>query len=96
MSKILQGKVISNKMINTAVVVVSRVVPHPIYQKLLRKNKKFKVDTKGHKVTIGQTVKIIETRPMAGDKHFAIFTADKKTEPVVKEKTVTAQKEKKS
>lgn len=77
MSKILTGKIISNKMIGTAIVEVTRVVPHPLYKKLLTKSKKFKVDTKGQKVELGQTVKIIETRPVSADKHFALITMDK-------------------
>jgi small subunit ribosomal protein S17 len=80
MSKTLQGKVVSNKMQNTVVVEVFRRVPHPLYKKLLKKSKKFKVETKGEKFEIGQTVKIIETSPISKDKHFAILTTGKSTE----------------
>lgn len=78
MSKILQGKVISNKMQNTVVVEVLRSIPHPMYKKLLRKSKKYKVETHGQKTEIGETVKIVEVSPISKDKHFALFESDKK------------------
>lgn len=96
MSKILQGKVISNKMKGTAVVEVSRIFPHPLYKKLLKRSKKYKVDAKGEKLEVGLIVKIIETRPIAKDKHFAIYTnAKKPAQPSTKAKTTRAKKEKK-
>ena len=79
MSKILQGKVVSNKMTGTVIVEVKRLVPHPLFKKLLKKSKKFKVATNGQKVEIGTNVKIIETRPIAKDKHFALIPDEKQT-----------------
>ena len=72
MAKILTGKVISIKMQDTAVVQVTRFVPHPLYKKLMKRSKNFKVDSKGVELTVGQEVKILETKPMAKDKHFRI------------------------
>lgn len=93
MAKILQGKVISNKMNSTAVVEVSRRVPHRLYKKILKISKKYKVETNGQKLEVGQIIKIIGTRPTAKDKHFAIFTDEKKsTEPTVKAKKTTGTK----
>jgi len=77
MSKVLTGKVISVKMKNTAVVEVTRFVPHPLYKKLLQKSKKFKVDSRGVSLTVGQEVKIVETKPTAKDKHFKILEEKK-------------------
>lgn len=97
MSKILQGKVISNKMNGTAIVEVSRRVPHQLYRKILRISKKFKVATYGQKLEVGQAIKIIEIRPIAKDKHFAIYLDEKKSvESTVKSKTGKAKKEKKA
>lgn len=94
MAKILQGKVISNKMNGTAVVQVSRRVPHKLYRKIIKTSKKYKVATNGQKLEVGQIVKIVETRPISKDKHFAIFTDDKKiAEPTVKTKAIKAKKE---
>ncbi len=72
MAKILTGKVISIKMQDTAVVEVSRRVPHPLYKKLLKKGKHFNVDTKGQTVTVGDDVRIIETKPISKTKFFVI------------------------
>ena len=78
MAKILQGKVVSNKMTGTVVVEVERLIPHPLFKKLLKRSKKFKVATNGQKVEIGTRVKIIETRPIAKDKHFALISDENK------------------
>jgi small subunit ribosomal protein S17 len=72
MAKVLTGKVISMKMQNTAVVEVSRRVPHPLYKKLLKKGKHFNVDIAGKTVEIGNEVRIIEIKPMSKTKYFAI------------------------
>ncbi len=93
MAKILQGKVISNKMNGTAIVEVSRRVPHRLYRKIIKTSKKYKVATNGQKLEVGQIVKIVETRPVSKDKHFAVLTDEKSTEPTVKIKTVKAKKE---
>ncbi len=70
--KVLTGKVISTKMQNTVVVEVSRRVPHPLYKKLLKKSQHFNVDTAGHEVSVGNEVKIVETKPVSKTKYFAI------------------------
>lgn len=72
MGKILTGKVVSVGMQNTAVVEVIRKTPHPLYRKLLTRGKKYKVETKGKALVIGQEVQIQETRPIAKDKHFML------------------------
>jgi small subunit ribosomal protein S17 len=72
MAKTLTGKVISIKMQGTAIVQVTRFVPHKLYGKLLKRSKKFKVDSKGVELTVGQEVKIVETKPVSRDKHFKI------------------------
>ena len=72
MAKVLTGKVVSLKMQDTAVVEVSRRVPHPLYKKLLKKSKHFNVDTAGKTVEIGNEVKISETKPISKTKYFVI------------------------
>jgi small subunit ribosomal protein S17 len=73
MSKIITGTIISVKMENTAVVEVVRRTPHPKYKKLLRRSKHLKADTNGKKVTVGDVVQIIETRPISKDKYFRLL-----------------------
>lgn len=72
MQKTFEGKVISSKMQNTVMVEVFRRKPHPLYKKLLKRSTKFKVDTGKHSVSVGDKVRIIETRPISKDKHFKI------------------------
>ena len=72
MAKVLTGKVVSIKMQDTAVIEVSRRVPHPLYKKLLKKNKHFNVDTAGKTVEVGNEVRIVETKPLSKTKYFAI------------------------
>jgi small subunit ribosomal protein S17 len=72
MAKVLTGKVVSLKMQDTAVVEVSRRVPHPLYKKLLKKSKHFNVDTAGKTVEVGNEVKISETKPISKTKYFVI------------------------
>lgn len=70
--KKLEGKVISLKMQNTAVVEVFRTVIHPLYKKRLKRSKKYKVDLNNQKVSLGDVVKIIETKPISKDKYFIL------------------------
>lgn len=73
MQKMFEGKVVSSKMQNTAVVEVFRRKPHPLYKSLLKRSTKFKVETGGYSVNVGDKVKIIETRPISKDKYFKIM-----------------------
>lgn len=72
MAKVLTGKVISTKMQDTAVVEVTRFVPHPLYKKLLKRSKKYKVAVNGHELEVGKRVKIAETKPLSKDKYFKV------------------------
>jgi small subunit ribosomal protein S17 len=70
--KTLQGKVVSLKMNKTAVVEVSRKISHPLYKKVLKRSKRYKVDIGELILGLGQNVKIAETRPISKDKHFKV------------------------
>lgn len=78
MPKIFEGVVVSLKMQKTAVVQVSLFTPHPIYKRLIQKDKRIKADTAGLSLTIGDIVKIGQTRPISKDKHFRILEVLKK------------------
>lgn len=78
MPKVLQGVVTSTSMQNTIVVEVTRRTPHPLYKKLMKRSKKFKVDPAGMDVTVGQQVSIIETRKMSKDKYFKLKGGEEK------------------
>lgn len=73
MKKIFNGIVVSVKMNKTAVVEVIRRTPHPLYKKLLKRSKRYKVDMGELKISVGDRAKITETRPISKDKHFKIL-----------------------
>ena len=70
--KHLVGKVTSNQMTQTVVVEVTRLVRHPVYQKVIRRAKKFKVHDPGLKPKLGDEVRIEETRPISKDKRWRL------------------------
>jgi small subunit ribosomal protein S17 len=92
MAKVFTGKVVSTKMQDTAVVEVIRLLPHPLYKKLLKRSKNYKVDTKEQAVVVGQTVEIVETRPTAKDKHFKVKRVIEKTHTQTKKAEGGAKK----
>ncbi|TXH21504.1 MAG: 30S ribosomal protein S17 [Chitinophagaceae bacterium] len=59
------GIVTSNKMEKTITVAVERKVKHPIYGKFLKKTTKFHAHDENNECSIGDTVKIMETRPLS-------------------------------
>lgn len=69
--KMLTGVIVSDKMTKTVVVKVDRYVKHPKYGKYYTISKKYKAhDEAGHKV--GETVTIVECRPLSKDKKFIV------------------------
>lgn len=66
--KELIGKVLSNKMDKTVVVTVDRRVKHPLYHKVIRRRKKLYVHDEANSCNIGDTVRVIETRPLSKSK----------------------------
>lgn len=68
----LSGIVTSNKMAKTLVVEVTRQVKHPLYKKIIKKSKKFKVHSEDNQIQIGDRVKFSETRPISGAKNFKL------------------------
>lgn len=73
MAKVLQGIIVAAKMQKTIVVEVTRKTPHPLYKKLIKRSKKFLVDSGEKTYTVGEAVKIIETKPVAKNKYFKVL-----------------------
>lgn len=71
-NKVKIGTVVSAKQPNTVTVAVNRLKKHPIYQKQYRVTKKYHADTNGVELTIGDQVKIEETRPLSKTKSFRV------------------------
>ena len=63
--KIRIGKVVSNKMEKSILVSIERRVPHPIYKKYFRRTTKLMAHDEKREAGIGDTVKIMETRPLS-------------------------------
>lgn len=68
--KTITGVVVSNKMDKTAVVAVKTKVRHPLYGKMISRTAKFKVHDENNECNIGDTVSLMETRPISKDKHW--------------------------
>ena len=66
------GKVVSNKMQKTITVAVDRKVKHPIYGKFVNRTTKFKAHDETNTAGIGDTVRIMETRPLSKDKRWRL------------------------
>ena len=64
----LTGKVVSDKMDKTVVVAIERFVQHPLYQKGVKHTVKFKAHDENNEAHIGDTVQIVQTRPLSKDK----------------------------
>lgn len=70
--KIRVGVVSSNKMDKSIVVLVERKVKHPLYGKFVKKSTKFHAHDEKNECSIGDTVKIMETRPISKTKRWRL------------------------
>ncbi|MCL5676003.1 MAG: 30S ribosomal protein S17 [Patescibacteria group bacterium] len=72
MLKQLIGKIISVKMAKTVVVDVETKHPHPLYRKMLKKNKHYKAHNDIEGLAVGDKVKIGETKPISKEKTWKV------------------------
>jgi len=70
--KIWQGRVTSDKMAKTVVVTVENRVRHPLYGRTMSRRTKFKAHDEADEARVGDTVEIIECRPISKEKRFRI------------------------
>jgi small subunit ribosomal protein S17 len=66
------GVVVSNKMDKTVIIKVERRVLHPKYQKIVRKFKKLAAHDQENTCNIGDTVRVLETRPLSATKRWRV------------------------
>jgi small subunit ribosomal protein S17 len=71
--RIKQGRVTSNKMDKTIVVVAETRVPHPVYQKVVRQSRRFKAHDEANTAGIGDLVRIQECRPYSKEKRWRLL-----------------------
>jgi small subunit ribosomal protein S17 len=66
------GLVVSDKMQKTVVVAIERRVPHPVYGKMMTRTTRLKAHDEENTAKAGDTVRIMETRPMSKDKRWRL------------------------
>ena len=76
------GTVVSNKMDKTVTVKVERLVQHPMYKKYIKRYTTYKAHDADNNCNIGDTVFIIETRPLSKTKRWAVREVIKKAAEV--------------
>ncbi|MBC8145652.1 MAG: 30S ribosomal protein S17 [bacterium] len=70
--KVRQGIVVSNKMNKSITVKIVRRVRHPLYKKYFNKTKKYMAHDEANECSVGDTVRIVETRPMSARKRWRV------------------------
>lgn len=68
------GTVVSNKMDKTIVVAIKSKVKHPLYKKTINKTNRLKAHDENNECSIGDTVEIMETRPLSKDKRWRLVS----------------------
>ena len=74
----LVGEVVSTKMKNTIVVKVNRKFPHKTYKKLITRSKKYYVHDFNESCSLGDMVRIIESKPLSKLKRWRVLNTEKK------------------
>lgn len=71
--KVYTGKVVSDKMDKTVVVAITRLFQHPAYKKTVKKVTRFKAHDADNRCHLGDTVTIVESRPLSKDKRWTVL-----------------------
>ena len=66
------GKVVSDKMDKTIIVAIEDHVKHPLYGKIVKRTYKLKAHDENNECKMGDTVKVMETRPLSKDKRWRL------------------------
>ena len=77
-TRTLSGKVVSNKMDKSIVVLVERKIKHPVYGKYVKRSTKMHAHDEANECRIGDTVTIKETRPISKTKSWALASVDER------------------
>ena len=72
--RVLTGKVVSDKADKTVTVLVERRLMHPVYKKFIKRSKRYLAHDKDNRFKTGDTVSIIESRPLSKRKRWAVVT----------------------
>jgi small subunit ribosomal protein S17 len=71
--KVLLGEVVSNRMQKTITVKVERRLRHPMYERVVKRSKKFHAHDEHNECQIGDLVRIVETRPLSRTKRWRLL-----------------------
>lgn len=90
------GRVVSDKMDKTIVVSIERQARHPLYKRVIRLTTKFKAHDENNEARIGDTVRIVESRPLSATKRWRMVeivarASEGAGEPVVAEEEATSE-----
>jgi len=80
--KIRLGEVVSNKMDKTIVVKVERKFNHPFFKRIVKRSKKYKAHDQENQCEIGDTVRIVETRPLSKHKRWRLLEITEKVQKI--------------
>ncbi|MBS6860229.1 MAG: 30S ribosomal protein S17 [Clostridiales bacterium] len=72
MRKTNVGRVVSNKMDKTIVVAIEDSVKHPLYKKIIKRTVKLKAHDENNECSIGDRVRVMETRPLSKEKRWRL------------------------
>jgi len=72
LNKVMTGVVVSDKMDKTVVVLVNRLIKHPVYKKYIKRRAKFMAHDEQNSARMGDTVEIIESRPLSKFKRWRL------------------------
>ena len=84
--KTMTGVVVSNKMDKTVVIKVERRFAHPVFKKVVKTTKKYKVHDEKNECLEGDFIRIQETRPLSKEKHWRLLGV------ITREKLLTSEK----
>lgn len=76
--RILKGEVVSDSAAKTVVVNVKRTFTHPIYKKIIRKSKRYHAHDERQSFKVGDSVRIIESRPISKTKKWQVIYDEEK------------------
>jgi len=77
-ARTISGKVVSNKMDKSIVVLVERKIKHPVYGKFVKRSTKLHAHDEANECRIGDTVTIKQTRPISKTKSWSLESVDEK------------------
>ena len=71
--RIIQGKVVSDNMDKTRVILVETLMMHPLFKKAVRRSTRYKIHDEKNETKVGDLVSAVETRPLSRHKRHRLF-----------------------